>query len=271
MGMDEDALITVSPRHSVRLSIEYVAFVNKAPRTDFVVRTLAKREANGMPLMTAEIVIAGAETRERHPLAAQYPLHFRKTYFPGRLHGDPKHEYDCQMRASELIGVPPPIGYRSDVFRACLLPGPTYASLTPLHGDPPENNVRLARDLSISAAAGLWMLAEQAFDQLSKLHEGGLAHGDAELHNFVVCTSPLETLAIDFEGAFFKDSLDADAWEARKAQDFEPMLRHAALLQSRLGAQPGPLGTLSQERLDVLFKDPGRVRRAIARPTDNEA
>ena len=35
------------------------------------------------------IVIAGQETRSEFPLAATYPLHFRKTYFPGRLHGDP--------------------------------------------------------------------------------------------------------------------------------------------------------------------------------------
>lgn len=269
--MDEDALVPVSPRHAVRLSPEYAAFVKKAPRTDFVVRTLAKREANGLPLMTAEIVIAGAETRERHPLAAQYPLHFRKTYFPGRLHGDPKHEYDCQMEASRLIGVPPPIGYRHDVFRACLLPGPTYASLSPFRGDPIETNLRPARELPVATAAGLWVLAEQALDQLLRLQQGGLAHGDAELHNFVVCTTPLEIVIIDFEGAFWKRDLDEAAWEARCAADLEPLLRHAVLLQCRLGPQPSPLGVLSQERMDRLFRDPERLRRAIAQQSDLDA
>jgi hypothetical protein len=269
--MDEDALITVSPRHAVRLSIEYVAFVKKAPRTDFVVRTLAKREAQGLPLMSAEIVIAGADTRERHPLAAEYPLHFRKTYFPGRLHGDPKHEYECQEEASRLIGVPPPIGYRHDVFRACLLPGPTYASLSPLQREPAENNVRPARELPLATAAGLWTLGEQAFTQLEALHAGGLAHGDAELHNFVVCATPLEVVVIDFEGAFRRDTLSEEDWNKRRDQDFEPLLRHAALLQCRLGAQPSRMGRLAQEGLDRMFKDPERLRRAIAQSADLEA
>lgn len=268
--MDEDALITVSPRHSVRLSMEYVAFVKKAPRTDFVVRTLAKREANGLPLMSAEIVIAGQETRERHPLAAQYPLHFRKTYFPGRLRGDPRHEFECQLLASDLIGVPPPIGFRDDVFRACLLPGQTYAALTPLTGDPPEQNVKRARELSVAEAAGLWKLGEQAFEDLLRLHQGGLAHGDAELHNFVVCTTPLEIVVIDFESAFLRATLSEELWAARVLQDLDPLLRHAALLQCRLGAQPSPLGKLVEERLDTLFKDPDRIRRAIQRPMDLE-
>lgn len=269
--MDEDSLITVSPRHGVRLSMEYMAFIQKAPRTDFVVRTLAKREANGLPLMTAEIVIAGVETREQHALAAEYPLHFRKTYFPGRLHGDPKHEYECQMRASELIGLPPPIGYRSDVFRACLLPGPTYASLTPLHNDPPESNLKPARELPLAAAAGLWKLTEQAIDQLLQLHRGGLSHGDAELHNFVVCTSPLEIIVIDFEGAFLRESLDEAGWQKRCREDLDPLLRHAVLLQCRLGTQPGLVGDLTREHMNRLFKDPDRFRRAITRPSELDA
>lgn len=269
--MDEDALITVSPRHSVRLSMEYVTFVKKAPRTDFVVRTLTKREANGLPLMSAEIVIAGQETRDRHPLAAKYPLHFRKTYFPGRLRGDPKHEFECQLLASDLIGVPPPIGYREDVFRACLLPGSTYAALTPLKADPPEQNLKRARELSVAEAAGLWKLGEQAFEHILRLHEGGLAHGDAELHNFVVCTSPLEIVVIDFESAFRRESLSDEEWQNRLFEDLEPLLRHSALLECRLGAQPGPLGALIEERLDHLFRDAGRIRRAIQRPMDLEA
>jgi len=268
--MDEDTLVTVSPRHSVRLSMEYVSFVKKAPRTDFVVRTLAKREANGLPLMTAEIVIAGDETRRLHPLAAEYPLHFRKTYFPGRLHGDPKHEYDCQMEASRLIGIPPPIGHRADVFRACLLPGPTYASLSPFQREPPEGNIKPARELSLAAAAGLWKLAEQALGQLQELNRGGLAHGDAELHNFVVCSTPLEILVIDFEGAVRRETHSDEDWEKLCAKDLEPLLRHAALLECRLGQQPSELGTLTEARIDELFKEPDRIRRAIARPSDLE-
>jgi hypothetical protein len=266
--MDEEELIAVSPRHSVRLADEYLAFAKKAPRRDFVVRTITKRQANGLPLMSAEIVIAGEETRTAFPLAARYPLHFRKTYFPGRLHGDPQHEFDCQARASELIGVPPPIGFEPQVFRACLLPGPTYSSLSPFHSEPDEANLPHARELGLAAAAGLWKLAEQALEQLLALHAGGLCHGDAELQNFVVCPTPLETVIIDFEDAAEQSALIHEEWQRRSETDLGPLLKHAVLLQCALGAQPGALGEMSRERLDQLFKNPARFWRAIGHKQD---
>ena len=86
----EGRAVAVSPRHTVVLAAEMAALIERAPRHDFVLRTVTRREANGLPLMTAELVIASEETRAAHPAAAVYPLHFRKTYFPGRLHADPK-------------------------------------------------------------------------------------------------------------------------------------------------------------------------------------
>src|SRR5689334_4558730 len=116
----DNELVAVSPRHSVRLELEYLTMVRTAPRRDFVVRTITHREANGMQLMSADIVIAGAATREKFPAANEYPLHFRKTYYPGRLHGDPKHEFDMHAAASSVIGIPAPIGYTHEEFRSCL-------------------------------------------------------------------------------------------------------------------------------------------------------
>ena len=57
--MSADPLIAVSPRHGVRLAEELQGIVKKPQKRDFVVRTLVKRMANGLPLMSAEIVIAG--------------------------------------------------------------------------------------------------------------------------------------------------------------------------------------------------------------------
>ena len=37
-----------------------------------------------MPLMSADLVIASEDTRVRFAAARTYPLHFRKTYYPGR-------------------------------------------------------------------------------------------------------------------------------------------------------------------------------------------
>jgi hypothetical protein len=261
--MDDSGIIQISPRHSIRLAQEYHHLIRRAPGRDFVVRTLARREANGLPLITAELVIASKETRERFPVAATYPLHFRKTYFPGRLHGDPEVEYQRQLRATELIGLPPPIGFSPRTFRSCFLPGKPYSRLSPFGVEPEESNLALAHDLPLAAAAGLWWMAEKAFASLQKLHAGGLAHGDAELHNFIVCPAPLELLLIDFESAVERGE-DQTAWEARCAADVAPLLREAVFLQCALGRQTGPLANLAWERMDKLFKAPDRFRREIS-------
>ncbi|HMJ15910.1 MAG TPA: hypothetical protein VK524_31050, partial [Polyangiaceae bacterium] len=234
-----------------------------APQQDFVVRTLAKREAGTLLLMTGEIVIAGADTRGDHPLANVYPLHFRKTYFPGRLHGDPKHEYDSHMRASELIGLPQPVGHGPRTFRSCLIPGTPYNRLSPFGAEPEESNIGAAHKLALTSAAGLWRMLEEAFQHLTRLHAGGLTHGDPELHNFIVSPSPLELVLIDFEAAATKADL-GERFMARCAQDLLPLLRESVFVQCALGRQSGALAELCWQRMDELFKAPDRFRDAIA-------
>jgi hypothetical protein len=218
--------------------------------------------------MSAEIVIAGEETRAEFPLAKTYPLHFRKTYFPGRLHGDPKDEFEAQRRASELIDAPPPIGHTPSVFRTCLIPGQPYSTLSPFQSEPLESNIPKARELPLANAAGLWLLAERAVGALRRLHEGELSHGDAELHNFIVCAAPLEILPIDFEGASQRAGVSDEDWQYRVQRDLDPLLRHAVLLQVSLGPQTGTLAELASARMPALFKDPDRFRREIERRAD---
>jgi hypothetical protein len=261
--VDEARTIAVSPRHSVLLAMELYPLVTKPQWQDFVVRTRARREANGMPLMAAELVIAGAETRKNHPLAATYPLHFRKTYFPGRLHGDPQVEYEQHLLASQLSRTPPPIGFTANTFRSCLVPGQAYTRLTPFGGEPPENNIAKAQQLPLATAAGLWRLAEESLAQLLLLQEGGLSHGDAELHNIIVCPAPLEPILIDFEAAAQKETLESAAWESRSKKDLEPLLREAVYLQCALGRQESLLGQRSWDQLGELFRSPERFQRAI--------
>ncbi len=261
--MDDDRIIAVSPRHAVRLAREYVTLVERAPAADYVVRTIARREANGLFLMTAEIVIAGRDARDRYPLAATYPLHFRKTYSLARLHGDTAVEFENQTSASRLIWVPPPIGFAGDAFRSCLVPGRPYQRLTPFGVEPEESNIRVAQNLPLATAAGLWRLAEEGLQRLTSLHAGGLSHGDAELQNFVVCPAPLELVVIDFEAAVHQSALDTAAWERARAKDLEPLLREAIFLQCALGRQEGQLADLSWDGMDRLFRSPDLFRRAI--------
>jgi hypothetical protein len=260
---DEDQLVQVSPRHSVRIGPEYAAWIQRAPRQDFVVRTIMKREANGMELMAADIVIAGEETRSLYPLAESYPLHFRKTYYPGRLHGDPRQERDRQNEAAEILGIPPAIGATHQTFRSCFLPGTPYNRLSPFGTDPEEANLPIAKKLSLASAAGLWRFLQDAFDALTRLHHAGIAHGDVELHNLIVCASPLECILIDFEATVRKEELDEASFEKRCESDFLPMLKEAILLQCTLGAQPGPLAELARAKVDKVFKRPERFLEEI--------
>jgi hypothetical protein len=237
--MDEHRSIAVSPRHSVRLASEYLPLIERPPQRDFVVHVIEKREANGLPLMLAEIVIAGAQTRAQFPLATSYPLHFKKTYFAARMHGDPQLEFDYAARASAILGIAPPIGYSRNEVRCCLVPGSCYQQLSPFDPDSEDTSLRRVRTVQLAAAAGLWRLAEEAYDQLKRLHAAGMSHGDAALQNFIVCPAPLEVVLIDFEAAMLREQTDAETWERRCAADLAPILREAVLLQACLGLQRG--------------------------------
>ncbi len=261
--MSEEQLVAVSPQHSVFLASELCALVERAPRQDFVVRTLTKRMAGSMPLMAAELVIAGVETREKYPLAGTYPLHFRKTYYPGRMHGDPKAEFECQAEAAELLGLPPPIGHSPSSFRSCLLPGEPYSRNSPFLGTQEEQNLWKARELPLPNAAGLWQFVSSAVEQLLKLQEAGISHGDAELHNFIVCGSPLAVFPIDFEAAARKSEVAPEEWDKRLTLDLVPLLREAAYLQCALGRQQSRTAELVFERLAELVKEPDRFLEAI--------
>jgi len=263
--MTPDGLIAVTPRHSVRLAQEYHHLVLHPSGNDFVVRTLAHRSAGGMPLMAAELVLAGSETRAKYPLTETYPLHFRKTYFPASLHGDPQVEFERQSRASELLPVPPPLGWSPLTFRSCFLPGKPYDRISPFGVEPEEANIQVALGLDLAAAAGLWHLLAQAFSHITTLHESGFIHGDLELHNLIMCPSPLEIHLIDFENARDKHELSESLWTARCAKDLRLILREAVYVQCRLGAQTGPMAEAVQRNFDTLFNSPNLFRRAIQR------
>jgi serine/threonine protein kinase len=228
-------------------------------------RTITRREANGLQLMSAEMVIAGKDTRKQFPLAEKFPMHFRKTYFPGRLRADPSVEFDNQQLAAEILDAPPPIGFTKETFRSCFVPGKPYSRLTPFGAEPVENNVGIAGEIDLATAAGLWWLCSQAFDQLTRLHAAGLVHGDMELHNIAVAPSPVGAVLIDFELARRKKDLSPEDWAKLTKADFTELLKEAVYLQCALGRQPGPMADMAMNRIGELFPSPGRFERSIRR------
>ncbi len=259
--------IQVSPRHHIALSDDYLPMIDKAPREDFVVRTLARRKAGEMTLMMGELVIAGAATRELYPLAKVFPLHFRKVYYPGKMHGDPRTEFEMHEQASTLVDVPPPIGCTPNSFRSCFLPGTPFHRLSTLGTEPDESNIGQAQELSLATAAGLWRLAEEALGLLTRLQEGGLTHGDAHLHNFIVCPSPLEVLPVDFEIGVLQNSVSPEAWEQRCQADRQHLLKLAIYLQCAMGRQRGPLARESMADIERLVRPADTFQSVIAERT----
>ncbi len=259
--------IQVSPRHHVALSEDYLNMIDRAPREDFVVRTLARRDAGEMTLMMGELVIAGAATREAYELAREFPLHFRKTYYPGRMHGDPRAELTLHQHASTIIDLPPPIGATRNTFRSCLLPGTPLNRLSELGMEPAESNIALAQSLPLATAAGLWRLTEEALRLLTRLQAGGMTHGDSHLHNFIVCPSPLEVLPIDFEIAVLKESVLEEDWQERCQADRQHLLTLAIYLQCSLGLQHGPLAEESTKAIERLVQPADTFVRAIEERT----
>ncbi|MEY4577356.1 MAG: Lipopolysaccharide kinase (Kdo/WaaP) family [Pseudomonadota bacterium] len=263
--MEDTRAIAVSPRHQIRLASEYLPLLDRAPARDFVVHTIERRQANDMPLMAAEIVIASAAAREQFPLARTFPLHFRKTYFSVRLHRDPQQEFEHARRASEIAQLPPPIGAQANEFRSCFIPGRSYRRMSPFDTQDEEANIRRARDLPLISAAGLWRMLEDAYRLLTTLHAGGFSHGDAQLQNFIVSPAPLEVVLIDFEAARMRDEVESALWETRCDSDFDPVLQEALLLQAALGPQPGELAERAHRAAPRLFRDPARLLRCIRR------
>ena len=261
--MEAARAVRVSPRHHVMLQQDYLPMIDRAPREDFVVRTLARRMAGPSPLMTGDLVIAGASTRQAFPLAQRYPLHFRKVYYPGRLHGDTQKEFAYQTLASQLVPVPPPIGHTPRTFRSCLLPGTPLHQVCDLGTEPPHSNIQRAQSRSLPTLAGQWRLLQDAYAVLQTLQSSGLTHGDAHPHNFIVCPSPLEVLPVDFEQALQRDEAEPGPWSERCQRDRDHLLLFAIFLMCALGRQGGALATDALAALDRLLPAPGMFRRAI--------
>ncbi|MEM1059060.1 MAG: phosphotransferase [Verrucomicrobiota bacterium] len=264
---DPSKRVRLSPLHEVELTETFAYYIDHTPEDDVVITSLAKKMAGGEPLIQGELVIAGHETREKYPLAWEYPVHFRKTYYPTCFHQNPKGELDNLNRAAEILGIPAAIGCTRTTFRSCFVPGRPFNRLSPFGVEPPERNIEIAQEQPAALLIGMWKLLEELFADVKLLHAGGLVHGDLYLHNAIISLSPVQVCLIDFELAKSKTGDNAAPdWDKAVAFDRQMLLTEAVFVQCGLGRQFTPLGDAAEEALEELFgRHAGRYRRAMAK------
>jgi len=199
-------------------------------------------------------------------LTEKYPVHFRKTYYPGAFHKPPQREYDHHLQISSILDLPPPIGATKNSFRSCMIPGTLLNRLSPFGIEPLDRNIEIAEDCDTLSLMGIWGLLETVHDQVTKLHTAGLAHGDLFLHNIIIPSSPIGVFLIDFELAVEKNEVSPKDWEKACAADFEELHRTAIYVQCGLGKQTGSLAETSLAHLEQLFGDTApRFKKSVDR------
>lgn len=247
-------IVSLSPYHKAEIDADLVPFFEEPPTRDLVIRTVSRKMANGQPLIQGDMVLAGQETRDKHPMAREYPVHFCKTYYPTAFHPPPEREFRHHENAARILDLAPPIGFSRNTFRSCFIPGKPLSILSPLGVEPIERNISIARNCETTFLIGLWQLLESVFEETQLLHQAGIAHGDLFLHNVIVSLSPIKVFLIDFEQCVEMDSLPkGKTWEEICAADEEEILKQAIFVQCALGEQRGALAKRSSERLTGLF------------------
>ena len=134
------------------------------------------------------------------------------------------------------------------------MPGKPLSKLSPFTNiEPPHRCLGIAQETDPAALIGLWRLVEEVFELIEKLHSQRFSHGDLELHNVVVCASPIQTFLVDFESSERAFAGPETIWEQRRSRDLFELLRLAIYLQCGLGSQDGRLARKSLEDLPKLF------------------
>lgn len=256
-------MVKLSDLHSIELADAYQHLLEKPQLKDYTLHKIYLKEVNGAPLKQAELVIAGLQTREAIPLAAEYPVHFKKTYFPKSFFTDPKVEFEATTKAAQILDMPGPIGHEPFVFRNSFIPGKAWNRHSPFGISPEDRNFQIARTLPEAQLIGLWYLLEQIYGQVKKLHATRFLHGDLETHNIIVCNSPLRAFIIDYEVSVADFKGSEEDWEKLCLKDLREILREAVFIQSVLGRQESELSVESFNLLPQLFSNPKSVLKRL--------
>lgn len=213
----------------------------------------------------ADLVIPGRRTLASCPGTQRYGLHFRKRYTPNsppiRRGETPEVEFQRTQRA--LTRLPADLGFRLEplsfepwIYRARVIPGQTYAALSPFSDLSYEEAI--ATPFKADAAQLLEARIERCYAVVGAMHAAGVAHGDLHLDNMMwVADAPENPVQlIDLASCFLREEESAWDWAEGVADDLSELLREAGLLQ--LALRRRLLGACAQaavQRADDLFPD----------------
>lgn len=213
----------------------------------------------------ADIVIPGQATREDHPETTVHGIHFRKIYTPASppiCRGEtPSVEFARTTRAVRLIPNEfgsrlQPLAHTALIYRSRVVPGQTYAALSPFSDLSYEDAIHTP--LSPEMAATLKERIDLSYGAIRKLHATGVLHGDLHLDNIMWIADDLASPVqpIDLASALFREDLSEEQWAAGVFDDMNEFLREAGLLQlNRAGKIEGGCFSEAIRLAHELFPD----------------
>lgn len=246
-----------SPKALDGLQAAYGEFVATPPREDITLLSVYENlDASGSrPLVLGELVLAGRKTRLTVPETQRYPIHFKKTYFPGAS-GNPKDELKLTKQAADLLGgfSPKAIGADNFSIRTSIVPGVAWAAISPLckghnfvSGSRKESlgqGLHLLREgKRTPALLSYWKTLEAINTAIDRLHKK-CVHGDLHRNNILMVPQKggFEPVIIDFETLQDLRGLDKEEASELKADDKQELWMECAALQLVIGKQPTKLG-----------------------------
>jgi hypothetical protein len=193
-----------------------------------------------------DIVIPGQETLEACSDTREYGIHFRKIYTrespPIRRGETPAVEFERTTRALGLlprdIGIRlRPLAHDTWIYRSRVVPGQTFAAVSPFSDLSYDDAIAQAIDESESA--GLATRITESVAIIRRMHAANVAHGDLHLDNLMWISDLAQhrVQPIDLASAVFREDMGEDEWAAAVQDDLSELLREAGLLQLCLGTE----------------------------------
>jgi hypothetical protein len=212
--------------------------LSNPPPQDTKLQTIYKT-----PFVSGDIVLAGTDTRKKHPLTHLHPIHFKKSYLQklSRWETSATHEaivsqhiWDhFQELGNPGTPTPLPLGASTYTYRSQLLTAKTLGSLSPvslpLTPNQTPRQILLAREQK-KHLLPLWDLLEKLNELIDTFHSGGFLHNDLHRENLMLELHSGEPHLIDFETSQEDERFQTPDWDSATREDKKLFLQESALL-----------------------------------------